>query len=368
MREPWYASREMVKSALDSLETARNNRQIDSAIESASRGIEDLCGNRKFYPWTGTRHKTWPQGQAQYPPFYRLSLGYRAGLYRLWLDADELITLTAISDAGNTVTLANVILEPINLGPPYTRIELDRSSTSSFAFDLAQNNIALTGTFGYSADEDTAGSTAEALDSSETGVDITDSSLIGIGDLIRVDSERMIVLDKRSITTGQALQTPLTASNANVAVVVTNGSLYAVEEVITLDTEKMRIVDILGNTLVVVRAVDGSVLATHSGSTIYAPRTLVVERGSVGTTAATHSTSAAIYRNRPPGLVQELCIAEAVVTLQQKSSGYATPTASSDRGNPDKAYRRPTSYGSGLPDLRDRTTAAHGRQSRSSAV
>jgi len=48
----WYATREQVKAALDAAETARNDAQVDRAIESGARSIEvnggpELTGSRK---------------------------------------------------------------------------------------------------------------------------------------------------------------------------------------------------------------------------------------------------------------------------------------------------------------------------------
>ena len=59
MQQPWYATREQVKRALDSAETARNNAQVDRAIASASRTIEAQM-HRRFYPWDGIRYFGYP--------------------------------------------------------------------------------------------------------------------------------------------------------------------------------------------------------------------------------------------------------------------------------------------------------------------
>src|SRR5690606_22447868 len=56
---PWYTTRETVKAALDYKETARNDAQVDRAIESASRAVEGLL-HRRFYPETATRYFDWP--------------------------------------------------------------------------------------------------------------------------------------------------------------------------------------------------------------------------------------------------------------------------------------------------------------------
>lgn len=344
----WYATREDVKSALDSQETARNNAQVDRLIDAASRSIDGLT-HRVFFPWTGTRYFDWPNLQT-------------AGPGRLWLDKNELASLTAITSGGITISLSDVFLEPSTTGPPFSRVDLNQGSQMTFSTDRTdQRSIALTGVFaGCALDESSAGTTAEALDAVETGVDVTDSSAIGVGSLIRVDSERMVVTGKSLLTTGQTLQTPLTASAADTAVAVTTGTAYAVGEVVTLDAERMLIVDIAGNSLVVKRAWDGSVLATHTGSTIYAPRTLLVTRGVLGTTAATHLTAAAVSKHLVPGLVNQLCIAETLTALQQEGSGYGRVVGSGDS-------QREAS-GKGLADLRCQVYDTHGRKVRARAV
>lgn len=343
----WYATREAVKSALDSAETARNNVQVDRAIESASRLVEGFL-HRKFYPEVATRYFSWPNTQ-------------RAQAWRLWLDADEVVSVTTLTSGGTTIPAANYFLEPVNVGPPYRSVEIDLDSSSAFSSgNTFQRSVAVTGVFGYSAEEVAAGTCAEVLDASETGVDVSDSSLIGVGDIIKVDSERMIVTGKSMLTTAQTLQTPLTAVQNNVTVAVTNGAAYAVGEIVLLDSERMLIVDIAGNNLTVKRAYDGSILATHSGSTLYAPRTLTVERGALGTTAATHSTSAPITRHVVPALVRNLVIAEAINMIQQETSGYARVVGSGDNAR--------ESSGKGLQDLRVQTYTAYGRKARMRAV
>ena len=87
-----------------------------------------------------------------------------------------------------------------------------------------------------------------------------------------------------------------------------------------------------------------------------------VVRGAAGTTAAAHSNGASLTRHVPPGLVRTLNIAEALVTLLQKSAGYIANSAA--RQETKKAQE----WGSGLPDLRSQTYAAYGRKVRHRAV
>jgi len=337
---PCCCTREEVKAALDVKGTARTDAQIDRILESSARSVEGQL-HRKFYPQTATRYFDWPNTQ-------------RARSYRLWLGEDEVISVTSLVAGGVTVAPTDYFLEPANLGPPYDRVEIDLDSAAAFASgNTHQRAIALTGVFGWDALTAPAGIVAEALDASETGVDVSDSAAIGVGDLVLVDTECMLVTDKSMLTTAQTLQTPLTASKANVSVAVTSGAGYAQGEVVLLDAERMLIVDIAGNTLTVKRAWDGSVLASHTGSTIYAPRTLTVVRGAVGTTAATHLTSAPISRHVVPGLVKALTLAEALTTLLGEGGGYARPAGA--KGSSERPQT------GSIEDIRAQAFASYGR-------
>lgn len=344
----WYCTREDVKSALDSKETARNNAQIDREIEAASRSVEGLL-HRVFYPQVATRYFDWP------------SQWWYGSSYRLWLDADELISVSQLVSGGTTISASDYFLEPVNSGPPYTHVEIDLASNAAFGGGSTyQRSIAVTGVFGHSAQEAPAGALAEALDSSEVTVDITDSSLIGVGDLIKVDSERMFVSGKLMLDTGQNLVGTSAAQSSDVTQVVGSGAAFAVGETILMDSERMLIVDIAGNNLTVKRAWDGSVLAAHTNSDIYALRTLTVERGVLGTTAATHDTATAVTKHVVPGLVRQLCIAESLTALQQEGSGYARVVGSGENAR--------EASGRGLKDLRDQTCTTYGRKARLRAV
>lgn len=348
----WYTTREAVKSALDVKETARSNAQVDRAIEAASREIEG-CLHRRFYPEVRTLAFDWPNAQ-------------RARPWRLWLDANELISVTTLTAGGVTIAPGDVLLYPTG-GPPYSRLEVDLGSSAAFSSgDTHQQAISITGLYGYRADETTAGTLAAAVSTTTaTTISVSDSAAIGVGDIVRVDDERMIVTGKSMLTSGQTLQTPLTASAANVTVAVTTGSDFAVDEVILLDSERMLIVDIAGDNLTVRRAWDGSVLAAHTGSTIYAPRALTVERGALGTTAATHSDGADIVRHVPPGPVVALCVGLSLAQLLGEQSGYARPESRSGSSNTASSNRpRNQEPGVGLAALWESAYAACGRKAR----
>lgn len=315
MVAPVYVTREAVKTATDQVATARLNAAVDRAIESGARTI-DKAMHRTFWPQTATRTFDWPPPQ-------------RSRSWVLWLDEDELVSVTSLTAGGVTIPAADYFLRP-DTGPPFDRIEIDLASSSAWSSSSThQRAISVTGVFaGCPLDEAPAGLLAEALDASETGVDVTDSAAVGVGDLLRVDTERMLVTEKSLLTTGQTGS--LTASNADRSLAVANGAAFTAGETLTLDAERVLVEDIAGNTLVVTRAVDGSALAAHATATIYAPRTLTVERSAVGTTAATHLTAAPLYRHLPPGPIQTLNRALAIVELQQDAAGWARTAGSGD--------------------------------------
>lgn len=342
----WYCTREDVKTALDSMETARNNTQVDRACEAAARSVEGQL-KRRFYPLTATRYWDWPNDQRAYP-------------WRLWFDQHDLISLTTLVSGGVTVPSTGYFLSPVNTGPPYTSIELRLDSQYAFSVGATfQRSVQITGLWGYTQDEDTAGALAAAVsDTTSASINVSDSSAIGVGSILRIDSERLIVTAKAALTTGQT--GTLTALDSADQLAVSDGTKFTVGEVLTLDTERMLIVDIIGNTLTVKRAWDGTVLAAHTTATIYAARTLAVQRGALGTTAATHANATPIAVHRFPGLVRNLAVAEALLTLGLEPAGYVRTMLRGDsRGKPIETT---------IDDLRKQALDAHGRHVRHRAV
>jgi hypothetical protein len=339
----WYATLEEVKAATDTRETARNNAQVVRAIAAASDSIEHLL-HRRFYPEVGTRWANWP---------WHVDLRDGSRVVSLGCD-DDLVSVTELSVSGVVVDSEHVTLLPVNTGPPYTGVELD--STVILAGESERRAVEIAGVFGYWDREDPAGALAAAVaDAVTTAVTVTDSAAVGVGHLLLVGTERMLVDRKSMVDTGQNTAGALAASNADQVLPVGSGSAFAEGEVVMVDAEKMRVVEITGNTLVVTRAWDGSTLAQHSsGVDVYAPRRLTVRRGVLGTTAAVHDQGAPVVRHRVPDLVNQLCIAEALLGIAQENTGYGRKVGSDDSERP--------APGAGIEDLRRRAWAAHGRR------
>jgi hypothetical protein len=353
--EPVYATREDVQRALDIKLTARNARQIDRALASSSRSADDLC-HRKFYPVVETRYFDWPSSQ------YRPS-------WRIWLDDSELVSLTAASAGGVALDVADLLLEPARTGPPFNRVEVNIGTSAAWSSgDTHQRAVAFTGVWaGAPLAETTLGALAGAVASTTvTTVSVTGaaSAELGVGSVLRVDSERMLVTNRTMADTGQNVGGSGLAAQANsVTLTVTDGTAFEVDEILLVESERMLIVDIAGNQLTVIRAWDGTVLAAHAaGVDIYAPRTLTVTRGALGTTAATHTSGTAVVRWDPPGLVRDLVIADAENRVLQEQAGYARVSKASS-GSKSSAVETLS-----LDLLRERVYNAHGRKARLRSV
>lgn len=341
----WYTTREDVMSAQDIKAAAYNGRDIDRAIEAASREAEQLI-HRVAYPWLGTRYFDYPDDQ--YVP-----------TWRIWFGRHDLISATSITNGdGSTVSTSNVFLGPQD-GPPYDRVDINRGTTAAYTQGTTnQRAIAIAGLWGFSDDSETAGLTAEVLDIVETGVDVAALVGVGVGSVIKIDSERMVVTDKTWASTSQTGS--LAAAQNAVTLSVADGTAFAVGERLLIDAERVLVVDIAGNNLVVRRAVDGSTLAAHTTATVYAQRTLTVTRGALGTTAATHSNGATVTRWVPPGPLAELTLAYAVDALLQRQSGYARTVGGGDTES--------EASGRAIRQAERRALFAMGRQARKAAV
>lgn len=354
---PCYTTRERVARALDVKWSARADDQIDRAIQAASDildgGTDRIAGclHRRFYPETRTMTFDWPDRN-------------RARSWRLWLNQHELISVTSITTGGTALASGEYFLRPDD-GPPFTHVEIDLADSGAFeGGDTHQRAVSILGLYGFADNTAAAGALDGAVNSSTTSVTVTDSGLVGVGDLVKAGTERMLVTGRTMTDTGVDIDAgdSLTANTADVSVTVSSSSgAPAAGEVILVDSERMLVVDVAGTTLTVRRAWDGTVLATHAaGASIYAPRQLTVTRGAVGSTAAAHDDAAAVARQVYPALVSQQATAEALNFLLQETSGYARTVGSGD------SAREAT--GGGLDVIREQAYTAYARKARKRAV
>lgn len=351
-----YATRGSVQDSLEIVSSSRSNAETDRALVAARLAVEGLL-RRRFYPELKTVKFDWPNNN--YSPSWTLRL-----------DANEMVSLTALTAGGTNILSGAFLRRDDNLDePPYNMLQIDTSSAYAFQSGTTfQRSIHVTGVFCGGPD------TATSLASCSLGADINSSVStvvlnptagvynVDVGSLLLIGTERLSLVDRRMSDTGQNLQSNMDDIKSDRIVDVTDGTAFAVGEVLLLGAERMRITDIAGNNLIVDRAWDGTVLDDHTApEDVYALRTFTVQRGVLGSTAAAHTAAGStIYTHEYPALVSELNAAEAIVMLAQKSAAYARQAGSG-------ANTRET-VGQGIGDLRDLAVRQHGRYSRSGAV
>lgn len=333
----WYTTREDVLLALGSVDNSINARKIDSAIESASRSVENLT-KRRFYPEIKTKVFDYPS---------------RSNSWRLWFDSpEELIEATAVESGGVGIQASDYFLEPANYGPPFSRLELNFDTNAAFETQgTTQQQIEVTGTWGYDYQTDDITVLSGSINASVTSLVTTDVSDIGVGSLLKLSDELVRVTDKQWRDSGQ--------NTSALSKLNSDGSISGVTginafETILIDSERMLVTDVAGTTITVRRAVDGTTLAAHTLNTdIYVLRTLVVERGILGTTAASHTSGDTVSLIRFPGPIAELALAEALNSFKQRSDGYARVVGTGENQR--------ESTGKGLYQLRQSVKNGYGR-------
>lgn len=375
INRPCYATREDIKRALDFEGiTASSNNRIDRALTTVADTIEGQM-KRVFYPRDTTFAWDWPNFQYADP-------------WRLWFDQWDLVVMTALaSPQGTPIPLWQVIPRPVNRKPgfPYTHIELDRSTVAAWgAGATPQLAIQVTGTWGFGADMDPAGTLTAGVNATAGTITVSDSSLSGVGDTLILDpgtspapfpafpltagamtpltGERVLVIERAAADTNlvQSGSGCSTANSADNALTTTGSGTLNPGEVILLGQERMLIQEILSGVATVKRAWDGTDLATHTSAEVYAYRTLTVLRGQLGTAAASHSLGATVARHRPPSLIRDLAVGESLNQVLQETSGYARTVGAGDMAMP--------ASGAGLADKWDEARTTFGRKARIRAV
>lgn len=353
---PVYCSRDDVKNALDSQATSYNDAQIDRIISASTANVEGQM-SRRFYPQIDVRSWDWPNEQM-------------GRSWRLWLDQNELLSFTQVVTGGIAITPDQFFLEPQNYGPPYSHLEFDLNSNYAFGGgSTPQNDITIYGTFGYTNATSLAGTLTAAISTaSQTTAALSDSSLVGVGDMLLLGTEYAQVSAKNYSDSGQAAVGTVAAQQSVNMVTVSNGTAFNVGEQILLDAENMLIVGIAGNNLLVRRAWNGTTLASHTASEIYVPRLATITRGLLGTIASTYTLGATVKRHAPPDLIRQLTIAESIYSLQQEQGAYMSIVQRARDLGANNSRIATSSMFHPIDELRENALTRYGRKVRLRAV
>lgn len=347
--KPWYCTRDDVVNALDTKVPVSMLPTVDRVCDSASRMIEDLC-HRQFYPVFKTyKHFPWPR---------------RSKSFRVWTGDVDVLEIETLRIGGDLVDSADIILQPLNYGPPFNRIELNpKGSTTAFYNDGDHiKPIEVFGTFGYDKTERQVSSISSAAAVDADRLFVADSSKVSVGSVFVVGSEYMIATDRafREVS-GVTVSTGLVDKKNDDQLVLSSVSGFYTNEIVRVGSELMRIVGVASGSLTVQRAVFGSVLASHSSGAVVSKRDeFSVLRGELGTAAVSIAADDVLKVWEPPAPVRSLAIAEAVNLILQESSGYARVVGSGENAREMR--------GSGLKGLRMSVQKQYGRSGRVRAV
>jgi hypothetical protein len=349
---PCYATREQVMRAVDIKYAAHMFDAVDRAIESAADNIDGFM-KRQFYPIDQTISFDWPSNDSPTP-------------WRIWLNQYELAAQPTLVVSG-TYLVSPVVITPAQYtlypssGPPWNRLELRRDLSASFGYNSTpQNDIGITGTFGYWTRTRAAGKLAVALsDTTGTTAQVSNANLVGVGDLLIIGTERMLVTGKSMVSTGVTAAGLSTAQVSDSTLAVPDATVFSVGEVLLYDSERVLIVDIAGNNLFVKRAWDGTTLTDHTSGTLYADRQLTITRGDLGSVAATHLINAAATVNLVPSQIRDLALGEAMVQTANEVGAYSGGQAGTGSVS---------DIGSSLADKWEETETKYGRKIRTRAV
>lgn len=341
-----YCTRERVAAAADVKAPAWLDGEIDLAIEQGSRAVDRLVRRGDdtrpaFAPWYGTIEYDWPANSNN-------------DTYRFWLGVHSLLTIGMVTSGGDDVT-ANALGYPAQYGAPYEALDLDQSDGDVFttASGVGQRSLSIAGSTWCATpiSELTMSTWTLGTSINATAETAAITADVGVGSLIRIGTERMVITDRTWAATGDS--DTLTASMADQAVTVADGTEYVRGDVLLIGAERLRVRDIAGNTLVVQRAMDGSTLAAHTSAAIYALRSCGVTRGALGTTAAAHTAGDPVYVYRFPAIVEQLAVAYALDQRAQETSAYARTVGAGDGER--------NASGGGIRALERRVLDAYGR-------
>jgi hypothetical protein len=345
----WYASLGEVKRAADIASSALYDARLSDVLTEATDAVRSLC-NRSFEPVIQTVVYQWPQDMTQ-------------DSRMLWLGQHQFISISEVIDGdGQILNLANLKLFVFGSEdggqPPYNALWNENGWTANSRFP--NRSLTVTGTVGYQVSETVVATTVTTL--SGTTVDVSDGSQIAQGSLIRIGNERLVVRDKGWINSGNSAAITLDAEEFSDRFTVTSGGAFHVGESITIESEEMRITKITGNQLIVQRATNGSAISAHVAVTLlYVDRRLTVERSVLGSTAVNTISGADVLVFGFPGLVRQLCRAEALNIINQDAAAYGSRSGSG-QGEIPLTERA-------LELLRKRVLSAHGyRPARAGAI
>lgn len=256
------------------------------------------------------------------------------------LFVDPILSITSIVITSQGLTLSPTTdydLYPNNrMWPngPYTRIQLKQYPATVARFSTYTSDIVITAMWGKYLESYALGATVQnttSISASGTSLKVNNGALVSPGHVLLIESEMLsVIATEAKIAASSVLTGALTDTSTTLS--VTTPAEFNIGEVIRIDSEDMLIVDISA-TLEVERGWNATTVVLHTLSTaISVQRTYTVKRGINGTTAAIHLNAVAISQYKAPGDVNYL--ARQITSLMQNKakSAFAGKSGSAELG------------------------------------
>jgi hypothetical protein len=280
-------------------------------IRSASRYLSGKFG--KFLPEIATRAL---RGE---------------GMETLYV-GEPLLRITSISHNGTALTTGvDFSLEPQERwwgNGPYSRLVSDPDSSNLGTWLDIAGAVSLAGWFGL-YDESRLLTTIAGQLVGDSTIVVANGSILSPGMLLTIESEFEEVTGLGTATTTTATLNGA-IDNMQEEITLSNGALVNIGESIKVNFERMLVLDIEGNDVQVARGYARTKKASHlTGQTVYAHRTYTVARGANGSTAAAHG-AVSVYRQAVPDDINYLCRQIAGLEWKKAQTGFSGKQGTAD--------------------------------------
>lgn len=254
---------------------------------------------------------------------------------------DPVLSIDSMEIDGTVVVASNYILSGANPrmpyweNGPYNLLTVDPDATQIATWLRELDSIQITGKWGLHSATESTGATVQnttEITAGGTSLVVGNGATISPGMVLSIESEQILVTATGAVTDSTANLNGAIDSNDD-TFNVTDGTKINVGEVIRIDLERMLVLDIATNAVYVARGWQGSARASHvDTSDVYAFRTFTVKRAVNGTTAAAHANGTAISQYVAPFDVIWLTRQIAGLMKKKAESGFAGKTGNVELG------------------------------------
>ncbi len=249
-----------------------------------------------------------------------------------------LLGITSITDYnGGLLTAVDYLTRPESRfwpNGPYALLIVAPNAIHLGAWADREDGVQIAGQWGlYDLSKDIGATVQDNPQSnSQTTLIVANGAKISLGADLLIESEQELVSGWEAPVDSTAnLDGAIAASDSGIK--FNDATKINIGEIIRIDLEKMRIRDINATTreASVARGWDNTEAAAHvNGSDVYVYRTATVERGVNGTTAASHLQNTAISRYQVPDDILFLIKETATLMLNKAKSQYQGRTGNEE--------------------------------------